>query len=830
MDINGRSINLNDNLTINLGSTWTPGAGTLTLEAALTLTDNTGGPQNLGNVTVDANPVTQATAVGVTDLTITAGAQLNSAGFDLYVSGDWNKNAGGTFTPGGNTVYFNGNSTLSNDETFNNLTIQGGATLDIVARNLTVTGAYNNQSTLRRNAAATAPQDNNSGRVIYYGAAGTIQDYGAGNDYYDLEIEGAGAFSIGAGNDLDIACDLFITGGSLDANGRTITIVRDFDSSGGGTFTHSNGEVVFIDAATTSTVRGNNTFYNFTCIIPNATIEFEAAATQTIDTGGTFQIQGSGAGTEVTLNSTAAPAWWFIDMLPGSFIDMQFVFVNDSNATAHPIPFPLDVTTNGNCPGWILWVGIQNSYTEDSDTNGKINRIRIVADASVNDDFSDFTAVVTGYQVTGYDTGLIALDDTFYINLAEESVLDTDATPVWLIEPGGSLYDFGGTYIVTSNPPPGGETPTDDADPVIGYTLAVADKDEIFVHFSEPVYDTLPSGGIVDAANFNYAGAAAVASITRITSSGNGTKEVLLHMSANITASDIVAQTNLNITVEDQVGQNLINPNNRVSDVGIGLVGNGIMEPLWVRDETLRDSTLGGIGFIKNFDGSKWLRDQNITLQAHLHNTLAAAVGTKLYFDSDVPSSLINNGLWLPDSTGVYGLVPGSNPNDKNITETSINGQLLDFLIPESTAGFSDGELVGFFFGLPAAPNLFLVRLTNDSASDWYRYVRPWGFYIRDVRRQRKNVSILSNVINPAHGETAKLHYVMLKSGMVSINVFDLKGDIVDVLYRGRKDAGDYTTTWDGRNRGGRIVARGVYFIKVIGPGINEIRKVLVVK
>jgi hypothetical protein len=35
---------------------------------------------------------------------------------------------------------------------------------------------------------------------------------------------------------------------------------------------------------------------------------------------------------------------------------------------------------------------------------------------------------------------------------------------------------------------------------------------------------------------------------------------------------------------------------------------------------------------------------------------------------------------------------------------------------------------------------------------------------------------------------------------------------------------------WDGRNRGGRDVARGIYFIKVVAPGVEETRKVLIVK
>jgi flagellar hook assembly protein FlgD len=95
---------------------------------------------------------------------------------------------------------------------------------------------------------------------------------------------------------------------------------------------------------------------------------------------------------------------------------------------------------------------------------------------------------------------------------------------------------------------------------------------------------------------------------------------------------------------------------------------------------------------------------------------------------------------------------------------------------------------------------------------------------------QKGRVSILNNVINPNKNQKASLHYILGKTGMVTITVFDLEGDIIDVLHRGRQRDGDHTTSWDGRNRGGRVVARGVYFIKIVAPDISEIRKVLVVK
>jgi len=60
--------------------------------------------------------------------------------------------------------------------------------------------------------------------------------------------------------------------------------------------------------------------------------------------------------------------------------------------------------------------------------------------------------------------------------------------------------------------------------------------------------------------------------------------------------------------------------------------------------------------------------------------------------------------------------------------------------------------------------------------------------------------------------------------------VFTLDGDVVTTLHRGRLGAGTYNFVWDGTNMAGLPVARGIYFIRVVAPGIDEIRKVIVVK
>jgi hypothetical protein len=140
-----------------------------------------------------------------------------------------------------------------------------------------------------------------------------------------------------------------------------------------------------------------------------------------------------------------------------------------------------------------------------------------------------------------------------------------------------------------------------------------------------------------------------------------------------------------------------------------------------------------------------------------------------------------------------------------------------------------DGKDLQFLFVIDdGAGNLFPVARLTDPMDP--RSARPWLYKLRELRGQRGEVTILHNVINPLRGEKTNLHYVVDKAGYVTITVFDLSGDIVNVLYRGQQAAGEYSTSWDGRNRGGRIVARGIYFVRVVGPGFDEMRKVMVVK
>ncbi|MDT8298630.1 MAG: FlgD immunoglobulin-like domain containing protein, partial [Spirochaetaceae bacterium] len=253
-----------------------------------------------------------------------------------------------------------------------------------------------------------------------------------------------------------------------------------------------------------------------------------------------------------------------------------------------------------------------------------------------------------------------------------------------------------------------------------------------------------------------------------------------------------------------------------------------------------------GVGVVTTFDGSDFLQEEDIILQAHRYT--GELFTPDLYWENEnsIPNSYKNSGLWLPaidevansGATPFSGLVPRpwvSGPSSGAMT--FVAGDLFDNANPAPPpltiwnpgGKIIDGADLDFFFLI--APNHYAARCEDDTASDWYRRIRPWSIKIRNVVTQAGGISILNNIINPNRNERTSLHYTLKNGGTVTIQVFDLAGGLVEILQRGYQDAGEYAVAWDGRNRSGNVVARGIYFIRYVGPGgIDQIRKVLVVK
>jgi hypothetical protein len=301
----------------------------------------------------------------------------------------------------------------------------------------------------------------------------------------------------------------------------------------------------------------------------------------------------------------------------------------------------------------------------------------------------------------------------------------------------------------------------------------------------------------------------------------------------------------------------------RVTDVLISLPPSSpssdqyFMWPVWAKtDDSPTTVTVGSgwapapgtgqddeYGLIWDFTGLRALRDKNISLLGELHNDLlVAGFSPSLFYASSVHDSFRAGsgngpvGLWLPyfnqndfsnivpkPFTGTYQKSPESGPPPPQ------------YVFSLNNSHYDRGSSVEFFYRLDGgytpfyAARLDMVR-GGAIPEDWYRRIKPFSFRIMDNIFQRGGVTILNNVIDPTRGEKTYLEYSLNRSGRVTIQIFTLDGSLVQVLQRGSQGTGTYRISWDGRNRNGRAVARGMYFIRAVGPEFDETRKVMVVK
>ena len=127
---------------------------------------------------------------------------------------------------------------------------------------------------------------------------------------------------------------------------------------------------------------------------------------------------------------------------------------------------------------------------------------------------------------------------------------------------------------------------------------------------------------------------------------------------------------------------------------------------------------------------------------------------------------------------------------------------------------------------------LYLLRQIDKNDADESRNTEfdLWSFKLEDLSRQRGGTTILNNVINVSNGEETILEVDMHIKGKLIVQVLTLDGNVVKILENKTVETGLHYYKWNGTNKAGSPVSRGIYFIRVVGPGIDETRKVLAIK
>jgi len=774
---------------------------------------------------------------------------------------------------------------------FANWNFNIGVSLDNEDGEIKLTGEQTTQTFAYDNA-------NKLGLVSYYNGngAGTIHH----GDFWNLEIDAAG-------QTISLSSDISIHGFYNPNSNKTLsTPVSETDLVGlrlkDGTLNTADhtitlhGSYVRTDAALVSGnlrltllgnypayIGGNNDFFEFNCedaSVQGKIIYFQSGKTTRV--ANRFAIKGGGThppGNLLDIHSPVFPSprsyiyvvssqpgnaihYWNFNRTSTAELELEFVYLLHSDASANPQIKPANATFQ-DCPEWHNPPYILLSWTKDIGDldsapvhNGRIDKILVDSEYNLNMDFNGLEVEVEGYEVRGFQAhGTNA--NQFYIKLEEQAYLDTSATPRWKIIRNDSLKDT--VWGVKLRLYDRGENAAnakiyekayDDAAPIIGYTLAIASKKEIFVHFSESVVRSDSSS--ITMSDFNTTAGGGIAALRRVSNDTNGIRELILTTNNSISATDILNGITVNVdsgvrdiqtpksthdfdtTDSNDATDEILNSSHRISDVGLGVAGNGLMEPTTARSNVIPLSD-NKLGIVSKFAWNDFLPSDSFSITAHRYTGISE--NPILVYSNSANADAKNGKLWLPAfgenaslPRNFSGLVPKphTRTTTKSATTSSSDNYTYQFNMPD--AMIENGKDLEFVFYFESS-ELYCAQILDDTASNWYRQVIPWAIKIQNIVAQAGSVSILNNILNPNNNDKTSLYYNLRTKGVVTIQVFDLSGDTVAVLQRGFQNTGKHSVSWNGRNGAGNPVARGIYFVRIVGPDkMDQIRKVLVIK
>ncbi|KPL20052.1 MAG: hypothetical protein AMJ92_00850 [candidate division Zixibacteria bacterium SM23_81] len=101
---------------------------------------------------------------------------------------------------------------------------------------------------------------------------------------------------------------------------------------------------------------------------------------------------------------------------------------------------------------------------------------------------------------------------------------------------------------------------------------------------------------------------------------------------------------------------------------------------------------------------------------------------------------------------------------------------------------------------------------------------RTGEYAVRPARHR-----LYQNSPNPFNEKTT-IRFEIPQTGLVSLCIYNVSGQLLRELMHGYRNAGCYRVTWDGRDSLGRSVASGVYFYSLKATGYRETRKMVLLR
>ena len=144
---------------------------------------------------------------------------------------------------------------------------------------------------------------------------------------------------------------------------------------------------------------------------------------------------------------------------------------------------------------------------------------------------------------------------------------------------------------------------------------------------------------------------------------------------------------------------------------------------------------------------------------------------------------------------------------------------------PPSNTELLDTDLGISAFGVDAANNLYICAF--DGRIYWFAATATTA--VEEWDGLPSEFALEQNYPNPFNSGTL-IRFSLPRGEGVDLSIYNLSGQKVDALVDGRREAGVYEVSWDGRDGSGRALASGVYLYRLqLGEQV-ETRKLILLR
>jgi len=169
----------------------------------------------------------------------------------------------------------------------------------------------------------------------------------------------------------------------------------------------------------------------------------------------------------------------------------------------------------------------------------------------------------------------------------------------------------------------------------------------------------------------------------------------------------------------------------------------------------------------------------------------------------------------------------GSTPLFLVNTEESGRVSLANALTSGAASG--DGQLAVLTFQPKGVVEDGRFEIVTGALFDGGQLANPIGLSGLEVRAVPAEFALTQNFPNPFNPETT-ISYDLAENVSVSLEIYNVMGQLVHTLVNDTQSAGRYQVRWVGDDALGRQVASGIYFYRLQAGDFSQVRKLMLLK